>query len=234
MRDVFNRFIDELTLVKNHHDIDRILQRTARRIGCDFFCYIKINGKRSFAISNYPRHWQRQYFACSFEKIDPVIIRARTSSQMFSWSASEYQATRNRPLTKFFDQAADLGIRSGVSIPLFVGFGSYAILTFASGEKIASNDAFIDPVRAASLAGLLHAYITLLHDVPTSTPSPKLTPQQALCLKWSAEGKKMEDIATLLSLTKDSVRFHLDGARARLQAANLQQATAIAAALHLL
>lgn len=234
MRDVFNRFIDELSLVKTRHDIDRILQKTARRMGFDFFCYVKLNGKTSFAISNYPPPWQRQYFVCSFEKIDPVIIRARTSSQRFSWSGSEHQATRNRPLKKFFEQAADLGIRSGVSIPLFVGFGSHAILTFASSEKVASNDAFSDPIQAASVVGLLHAYITLLHDVPTSTPSPKLTPQQALCLKWSAEGKKMEDIAALLSLATDSVRFHLDGARARLEAANLQQATAIAATLHLL
>ncbi|WJH38536.1 helix-turn-helix transcriptional regulator (plasmid) [Aliirhizobium terrae] len=66
------------------------------------------------------------------------------------------------------------------------------------------------------------------------TATPKLSQRQALCLKWSSEGKTMDEIAEILEITKQSVRFHLDEARAKLDAVNLIQASSMASRNHLI
>ena len=234
MSDIFEDFTDELSLVRTTDDVTRVLRRTAFRLGFEFFCYLNLNGKRSFAVSNYPKVWQDRYFRREYEKIDPVLNMARTTGQLFSWSGSEPRTTRRRLDLQFYDEAGEVGIRSGISIPVSVGFGSYAILTFGSGNTNSSPRSVADPVRVAGATALLHAAMTFLKAEPTSKAVAKLTPRQQLCLKWSAEGEKVEAIAARLTLAEPSVRFHLKNARRCLGATNLQNATAIATALNLI
>jgi LuxR family transcriptional activator of conjugal transfer of Ti plasmids len=234
MSDKLDGLIEEVSLASDQREVSRVLGRVTARWGFEYFCYLRLSGAKTYALSNYPLIWQRRYFECSYSRIDPVIKISRSRMQMFSWSSAAPQAKPSRRVLRFFEEAAELGIRSGISIPVSAGFGSSAILTFATGQPSLSVKELDDPIKAATAATLVHAYLTLLDAVPTSTATPRLTPRQALCLKWSAEGKTMEEIAMLLSLAKTSVRFHLDEARARLDAMTLQQATAIATTLNLL
>ena len=233
MSDKLDGFIEEVSLLKDRRDISDVLRRVTTRWGFEYFCYFRLNGPKSYAFSSYPEIWQKRYFECAYAQIDPVIKIATSKMQIFSWSGAMSKTDLSPPVLKFFEEAAELGIRSGISIPVPTGFGSSAILTFASGQTSPTVEDLNDSVKAATAATLLHAYLALLDAEPTSTTIPKLTPRQALCLKWSSEGKTMEEIAMLLRLAKTSVRFHLDEARARLNAMTLQQATAIAATLHL-
>ncbi|MBW6425750.1 autoinducer binding domain-containing protein [Rhizobium sp. XQZ8] len=231
MTNTFERLTDELSLVKDSRGLSRVLRKAAYNMGFEFFCYLHLKGKSSFAVSNYPKAWQDRYFSHSYDRVDPVLVMARSNEQIFAWSRTS--GASGRETLKFFDEAGQVGIRSGVSIPVSVGFGAHSILTFASGDIVTKIGAVHNPVRAAIVASLVHAHMTFLQVEPTSRPATKLTPQQTLCLKWSAEGKNMEEIATLLSLAKHSVRFHLDNAKCTLGATNLQNATAIATSLNL-
>jgi LuxR family transcriptional activator of conjugal transfer of Ti plasmids len=233
MSDKLDGLIEEVSLASDRRDVSRVLRRVTARWGFEYFCYLRLRGAKTYAFSNYPLIWQRRYFDRSYSRIDPVIKISMSKMQVFSWSSAAPQARPSRQVLRFFEEAAELGIRSGISIPISVGFGSSAILTFASGQTSFAVGDFDDPIKAATAATLVHAYLTLLDAVPTATATPRLTPRQALCLKWSAEGKTMEEIAMLLSLAKSSVRFHLDEARARLDAMTLQHATAIATTLNL-
>ncbi|CDZ29945.1 autoinducer binding domain-containing protein [Neorhizobium galegae] len=233
MSDKLDGLIEEVSLSSDQRDVSRVLRRVTARWGFQYFCYLRLSGAKTYALSNYPQIWQKRYFECSYYRIDPVIQNSMSKKQMFAWSGTAPQAKPSRQVLRFFEEAAELGIRSGISIPVSVGFGSTAILTFASGQARLAIEDLDDPIKAAAAATLVHAYLTLLDAVPTSTASPRLTPRQALCLKWSAEGKTMEEIAMLLRLAKTSVRFHLDEARTRLDAMTLQQATAIATTLNL-
>ncbi|WP_105404722.1 autoinducer binding domain-containing protein [Neorhizobium sp. T7_12] len=234
MSDKLDGLIEEVSLASDQRDVSRVLRRATARWGFEYFCYLRLSGAKTYALSNYPLVWQRRYFECSYSRIDPVIKISMSKMQMFSWSSAAPQAKKpSRQVLRFFEEAAELGIRSGISIPVSAGFGSSAILTFASGQTSFAVGDLDDPIKAATAATLVHAYLTLLQAVPTAAATPRLTPRQALCLKWSAEGKTMEEIAMLLRLAKTSVRFHLDEARARLDAMTLQQATAIATTLNL-
>ena len=55
---------------------------------------------------------------------------------------------------------------------------------------------------------------------------PALTPREADCLAYVAEGKTDWEIAVILSLSEATVRFHIDNARAKLDAATRAHAVA--------
>lgn len=69
---------------------------------------------------------------------------------------------------------------------------------------------------------------------PTASVEIDLKAKQALCLKWSAEGKTMKDIASIEGMSFATVNFHLNNARKSLDAVSLAQATALATKLKLI
>ncbi|TWF43439.1 autoinducer binding domain-containing protein [Neorhizobium alkalisoli] len=228
-----NGLIEAVSVTTAETDLQNILKKTARSWGFDHFVYLLLAGTRSYAVSSYPKEWQDLYLRRSYFQIDPVIKHARTKSRLYTWSLPELEKNASRPKAQFLHEAMSFGITSGVSIPVPAGYGKIALLTFASGQPAVDVDTS-DPVRASAAAALVHAQFAFVRATPTMTAIPKLTPRQALCLKWSSEGKTMDEIAEILDISTLSVRFHLDEARTRLDAVNLIQASTIAAKHNLL
>ncbi len=61
----------------------------------------------------------------------------------------------------------------------------------------------------------------------------RLAPREAECLHWAAAGKTVEDIATILNISRRVTRAYLDGARHKLNASNIAHAVARAISLGL-
>lgn len=53
----------------------------------------------------------------------------------YSWSDNGLPVPARKFHRKFFGEARDFGIRSGISIPMFDGFGGRALFTFSSSES---------------------------------------------------------------------------------------------------
>ncbi len=62
----------------------------------------------------------------------------------------------------------------------------------------------------------------------------RLSPMQAVCLRWSAEGKTMKEAAMIEGIRLSDVAFHLENARRALGAVSLAQAIATATRLQLI
>lgn len=125
--------------------------------------------------------------------------------------------------------------RSGISIPVQAGFGNVAILTLASNKPERYSEDAIDPVVAAASVAQLHTKFS--RQSPATTISDHLVvlkPEERICLKWSAEGKTLEDIAVLEGMKYHNVCFHIKQARKKLDALSVQQATALATKLNLI
>jgi DNA-binding CsgD family transcriptional regulator len=63
--------------------------------------------------------------------------------------------------------------------------------------------------------------------------SVHLSPREAECLHWTASGKTVEDIATIVNISPRVTRAHLDSARRKLNASNIAHAVARAVSLGL-
>lgn len=109
-----------------------------------------------------------------------------------------------------------------------------SMLTLASNKTSLSLDTDIDQVAAVTSVALLHASLEHHAIEPTAARSIELTAKQALCLKWSAEGKSMKATATIENMSYATVNFHLNNARKALDASSLAQATALATKLKLI
>ena len=108
------------------------------------------------------------------------------------------------------------------------------MLTLASSRPTLTLEHDIDQIAAVTAVAFLHAKIEQHSTTPTAQLSLSLTPRQANCLKWSAEGKSMKAIATIENMSFATVNFHLNNARKNLDAVSLAQATALATKLGLI
>jgi LuxR family transcriptional activator of conjugal transfer of Ti plasmids len=211
------------------------LSKIASTCGFGAFAYLNVQSVRTYAFSNYPDEWQRRYLARDYTRIDPVVDMAREKMKAFTWAAGSPKHAASKAVRTFYAEAGDFGIRSGISIPIRTAFGHMSMLTLASNKPSLSLEADIDQLAAVTSAALLHARLARTDTEPTAARSIELTAKQALCLKWSAEGKSMKAIATIESMSYATVNFHLNNARKALDdASSLAQATALATKLKLI
>jgi LuxR family transcriptional activator of conjugal transfer of Ti plasmids len=230
----FDGLIDRIVMSKEGRAIRSSLRRFAANNGFEHFAYINFRASGVFAISNYPPEWQSRYLKNRYERVDPVIWMASQKRHPFVWAMGDQLAYRSEEHRLFVAESEAFGIRSGVSIPLPTGFGHRAIVTFASSDLVAGKNIDINPQEALVAASIIHAFI-MVGEVPErNSVAPNLSPQESVCLKWIAEGKKTHEIADMLGVKSVTVRSALDEAKRKLNAVTLPQATALATALHLI
>jgi len=162
------------------------------------------------------------------------VRTAATTLRAFVWSGEHRQRSESKEIRRFYSEAGDHGIRSGISIPVRTARRHMSMLTLASSRPTLTLEHDIDQIAAVTAVAFLHAKIEQHSTTPTAQLSLSLTPRQANCLKWSAEGKSMKAIATIENMSFATVNFHLNNARKNLDAVSLAQATALATKLGLI
>lgn len=228
-----HRFIDAVGVVTTERHFKQALLSLAHNIGFDLYAYINLSSQDGSPLSNYPKDWQDQYFRKSFHRIDPVIETARRKMAPFTWSLSDRQFQQEKR-RRFAREAREFEISSGLTIPIPAGYGRMAMLTFASRTPAPYPHAWLDQIPAITVASLTHAYVTVRRPQPSASSVVTLAPQEAICLRWAAEGKSMHEAAMLLGIKYSSARSYLDNARGKLGAVTLIQAAAIATRLNLI
>jgi DNA-binding NarL/FixJ family response regulator len=97
------------------------------------------------------------------------------------------------------------------------------------GRQLGADDYVTKPIDFEMLATIINARLA---GIARSTLWPKAVPlndREVEVLTWVARGKTSAEIATILGLTKRTVDFHTDNARAKLGAATRTEAVIKAA-----
>lgn len=234
LNELLLHLIDTLSLPLEERAARRTLRDFAEDAGFEFFAYLNLRGSESFAVSNYPREWQDRYVHMNYVRIDPVVTRAKHGPPIFRWSAEETRRSNRRDLKQFFRDADQFGIRSGLSISVPVGFKDRMVFTLASGDRVVSSDGNPDTVTAAVAVAFIHSRLAAATQDAALSSEIHLSPREAECLRWFADGMSMPDIAQLLGIGYRSVRSYLDEATQKLGAANSRQAATTAIRLGLI
>ncbi|RWI83834.1 MAG: autoinducer-binding protein [Mesorhizobium sp.] len=233
LRTWFQKLSDISSLASTEATLKDALTDAVRELGFDCYAYLNIQPVRTTAISNYRHEWQQRYFERGYKDIDPVVTTARARMEAFTWAPESPRKLSSR-VRAFYAEAGDWGIRSGITIPIRTAFGHMSMLTVASHKPSLSLEHDIDQLAAVTAVALLHAKLEQHEPEPTARAPVELTARQALCLKWSAEGKSMKAIAAIEGMSFATVNFHLNNARKALDAGSLPQATALATKLKLI
>jgi LuxR family transcriptional activator of conjugal transfer of Ti plasmids len=234
MQSWFQKLIDVSSVALTEATLKEALPGLVRELGFDCYAYLNIHPVRTYAVSNYPAEWQTRYLSRGYTRVDPVVAMGRAKMHAFTWAAASPRETRSKALRTFYSEASDFGIRSGISVPIRTAFGHMSMLTLASNKPTLSLEADIDQTAAVNAVALLHASLEHHEAEPTAARSIELTAKQALCLRWSAEGKSMRAIATIEAMSYATVNFHINNAKKALDAASLPQATALATKMKLI
>ncbi len=121
------------------------LNDLARQAGFKGYAYLYLRPSHTIAASNYHAEWRSLYFKRKFDSVDPIVGRAKSLKQVFVWSGEQERKRLSKQERDFFDKAADFGIRSGITIPIWAANGSTSMLTLASDAPSIELDRQIDP-----------------------------------------------------------------------------------------
>lgn len=222
------RLIEQIDVVSDIDSAQTVLHAFARSCGFQHFAHICTGGNELIGLTNYPQNWKHSYVARNLKTIDPVMRIARLNMQPFRWAAGR-KPFNGLEDEKFFQEAAQHGIRSGFSMPIPAGYGRLAMLTIASDDcQAASGVAVRNPVVAATAVSFVHLGLLRASYATSDKDSSRLTGREATCLTWASFGKKAPDIAELVGISVNTVHFHLGQACDRLGATNVAHAIRLA------
>src|SRR5262245_34159263 len=83
----FQEFIDALQTARDDDALERIATRLTQRLGFRWFAYLGIEEGTPRLISSYPKSWTGRYFDLHYQRLDPVVHRARREHDLFGWDS---------------------------------------------------------------------------------------------------------------------------------------------------
>jgi DNA-binding NarL/FixJ family response regulator len=92
------------------------------------------------------------------------------------------------------------------------------------GRTLGADDYVRKPIDFDVLATIVHARLARVARMDVWPKQIELSEREIEVLTWSARGKTSDEIASILSLSKRTVDFHMDNARNKLGVANRTQA----------
>lgn len=235
MHRVFQAFIDGLSESVDTQHLHDALAQVSGAFDLPCFAYLSMPerpGAEASLISTYPRDWTSHYLRNHYERLDPVIQYAHDVPEPFEWGPTVGPERMSIAQRQLFEEAAKFGIRYGFTVPIHDGRGHLAAVTYAVDEP---NPPFRRCVERKAnvlqlLAMLFHAQARRILDGDEVIAGVRLSPRQLECLRWAARGKSASDIACILGISRRTVTFHIENAKAKLGVRTTSQAVAILAA----
>lgn len=215
--------------LNNTADAPRLFDQLLKIYGLKTIAYLGTGISRGkahepFVATTYPLDWVVRYRGQSYVDIDPVVQIGLRRMLPIDWRQF---STFDAQVRSLFGEAAEFGLgRQGLSIPVHGRHGDRALFSITSDLSDREWDAvrrrYIRDFQA--LAVYVHAMVLRLHGEPERVIS--LSPREAECLRWVAEGKTAWECSVILGLSMHTVRCYLESARHKLGASSNTHAVA--------
>lgn len=170
---------------------------------------------------SYPQDWINCYLSNSFHSVDPVLSFSMHKKEPFLWRDIDHTPTQDN--TDLFCLARDYGLEEGVSYAFGNGSGGdkKSLISIAGSKK--SMYQIHDKIRV--IASLL---LPLIHDVnlrtffrrKTNLKFVNLSGRERDVLAWTADGKSVEEIGKIMSISQDTVKYHMKNLNHKLNTVN--------------
>lgn len=175
-------------------------------------------------LDGYPEGWVKRYFEAAHADADPVIAWCVEHVVPVRWSDLVLEPDSHAERVMY--EAAEYGLRDGVTMPIHGPQGELGILSLS----LDASPELARPITERALpyvhllAGHLHQAALRLSGLHDTQPS--LTTRENECLRWTADGKTSREIAQLLGVSESTVNFHINNAMQKLNVVNRQQGVA--------
>lgn len=174
-------------------------------------------------IARHSAEWIDRYRAQGYLKTDPAIQVGLRRLLPVDW----LELAEAKPqLRNFLAESVEFGLgRKGMSVPVH-GFGTQRGLLSVTVDL---SDSAWERKRQA-MRSHLPVIAMHLHELVrrADVQRPRLSPREAECLQWAAEGKTVWECATILGISERTARFYMECAMRKLDAASNTHAVSIA------
>jgi LuxR family transcriptional regulator, activator of conjugal transfer of Ti plasmids len=230
---IFQRFMDSIGAAGGAGDLTEAMRRFAGGIGLTRFAYLDFrrpDTEPPVYLTTYPIEWVYHYMGRRYHEIDPVIAQARSGVLPFFWDEATTGREGSREQRRFFGEAAEFGIRCGLSIPIRDDQTRLALVSLASDGKPAEMTRDVDRHRSMLHLAALYLHVHARQKLQDAVPSEgaNLSAEERACLQWVVQGKSAWDIGEVLTIPQGTVVHFLKNAKQKLRATTLSQAVATA------
>ena len=230
-------FLDNLDQCVNISQTKDLCQKYLHSYGGGVFKYSWqppeiCNRSDSVNFSVCPNTWETRYEEERYEKIDPKLHYCKTHHRAIDWKEhQQIYFQSNEPINiqqkQYWEDTIDSEMKNGVIIPIRGIGGSIGMFCVGTDDHDVSDRL---PVFEA-WAMHLQTHIEQLYTETQLTSS--LSDREKEILKWTVIGKTADEIAQILSISNNTVIFHLKSLRGKLNVTNKHQLIARAFSLRL-
>ncbi|WP_095149090.1 autoinducer binding domain-containing protein [Pseudomonas sp. Irchel s3a18] len=190
-----------------------------------------LSSPKAIMLNNYPQSWRERYSNARYLATDPTILQGRQSERPILWNDQLYAET-----PELWEEARGFGLCKGLSQSRLNAGGTGGMLTVARTDgDISERELHHNGEKLQWLASTAHSALWgILTKRHRTAEDPDLTDREREILRWTADGKSAGEIADLLTVSKNTIDFHIKNAIRKLQTANKTAAVVRAALLGLL
>jgi DNA-binding CsgD family transcriptional regulator len=230
----YDTSLQALASAQSTEDITTVCRELARQLGFDHFVYalrvpVQFSDSRLVLVDGYPPSWVAHYFEQGHYRHDPVMAWCAHRIVPAVWSDLPLEA--HTAPRRMMDEAADFGLKHGVTMPVHTPHGELGVLSFSMNRAGPGSDAAARQALpfVQLLAGHVHEALRRVSGLDEEGSRPQLTERERECLRWAADGKSSWEIGQLLKVSERTANFHLNNAMAKLDVCTRQHAVARAA-----
>ncbi len=188
----------------------------AGQLGFPYLIYAPVrnhpDASRNWSATTYPESWQQIYIQKNYLARNPTRHKALVAQNPFTWSELEHSLPRLD--TAVFHDCRAAGMRDGLVVPVHGPLGLTVAIGFACEQADAINPN-TTPMLQLIAWRLHHAF-----DEPASAGCVRLTPREIELLLLMADGLGNDQIATKLTISDNSVEWHLKNIFRKLEVSN--------------
>jgi DNA-binding CsgD family transcriptional regulator len=208
-------FISESSNAVSETALLDLYLKTVEGEGYQNAVFAKTRGKRLAGIpwNHFPDGYRKSYLENEWDKIDPVVQQINQTTRPFLWSDVFESPRLNERQRRFIEDCRDLGVHSGLTIPMHGPGSEVDLISLSLREHKATDATRIPLVHAITVQ-----YRTRLYELQGETISSckALTQKETECLNWCKEGKTNWEIGEILSISEKTVEFHLSNTTRKL------------------
>lgn len=169
----------------------------------------------------YPRPWLERFSECKYAEVDPVFLTAKRQAEPFQWSAPGFRKLLSRRQLTILDEASEVGLSDGFTIPIHAPDALPASCSLAIGPD------GVDPLcvrQAHWYAVFAHEAARRILSVDQATAVRRLSKREKECLELVARGKDDYAIGVLLGIQQSTAHNTVQRAMTKFGVATRVQA----------
>ncbi len=226
----FEEFVEQSRRIETIPELASSFAQAIRDEGYENCILTSIRGQKVGQVAwyDFPEGYADAYIDRRWERIDPVLACTLRALRPFSWGDVIRATELSKEQHTFMEECRELQVHSGLVFP-FHGPGQRV-------DVMSISRRLKDP-PAPERANMLHAvslqawtrYLELSNEgIFAKAENAVLTPREIEVLRWCKEGKTRRDIQEILSISRQTVDFHLSNIMTKLGASNHISAVVIA------